>query len=305
MKQFCHYGIAIMLLFCLYSIAFANEDHDFYITTALGCGFSQGVLGEYVYDNGRKVSQLHWNIDHLYYYFYEVALYYGWFTTGLSLQNSYDHSIGTINDSDWTDNNNPYVKTNFSHHDNYLEYMHNYNVYCGFLVVNNKDFQLIMKAGYIYKNIKMSARDGYVEYPPGSPKVSMYGIGIIYQQEYSIPYIAIEAMYTMYNLSLSGGLSCGIFADADDVDNHVKRDIDFHDDFDGILYLCGKAGIQYSFTHFIIGGKVIYEYVPVTKGDEYYINNSNGSKSPVYNNCGGCKLAVMSIELFISIKVEL
>ncbi|MEW6527841.1 MAG: omptin family outer membrane protease [Spirochaetota bacterium] len=287
-------------IFVVYSYCHADSLH---LETVTGVGFSQGTIGEYVYDNHRLLSRLNWNIDYLWYYNFSVALWYNSFFAQIQVHSGINDKIGTIDDSDWVDDNNPTVKTHYSKHDNYCERYASYNCNIGFKSEITDSFSLKPYIGFLYKSIKMSARDGYLEYPPGSPKVPVYGVGIIYEQRYYIPYIALSSEINVTEtIGILAGMSVSLFAFAEDIDNHVHRnpgdDIDFYADYDGIIYFHAYAGCFVSLNDTIkIALDVVYEYVPEQKGDTYYINTSTGIKSPVFNDAAGLKYSVFSVQL--------
>ena len=296
--------LSIIILVKINSISYAGSMH---LETTTGVGFVQGTIGEYVYDDNRTLSRLNWNMSNLWYYHYSVALQYEYFFAGIQVHGGINDTIGTIDDSDWVDENNPTVKTNYSKHDNYLEKYASYNGTIGFESRINDVISLKPYIGFLYKSIKMSARDGYIEYPPGSPKVPVYGIGIIYEQRYYIPYVACECKFNLHDSwAITAGVALSLFAQASDIDNHVKRDLDFYDDFGGLLYLKSDIGIQYSFHENInLGVRCIYEYVPEQKGDMYIIDTSTGARSNTFSDTAGISMCILSFECMIIFKVDL
>ncbi|MGQ9842804.1 MAG: omptin family outer membrane protease [Spirochaetota bacterium] len=300
----------IFIFFCtaiifvnVYSVSYAGNMH---LDTIAGAGFLQGTIGEYVYENNRTLSRLNWNISNLLYYHYSLRLQYEYLFAGIQVQGGINDTIGTIDDSDWVDENNPTVKTHYSKHDNYLEKYTTCNCDIGFESRINDTISLKPCIGFLYKSIKMSARDGYVEYPPGSPKVPVYGIGIIYEQRYYIPYIAFEGKLNLHDWwAITAGVAISLCAQASDIDNHVKRDLDFYDDFNGVLYLKSDIGIQYSFHQNIkISVRGIYEYVPEQKGDMYYIDTSTGAKSNTFSDTAGISMSLLSFECLVIFKMD-
>jgi outer membrane protease len=295
--------LSIIILVKLNSISYAGSMH---LETITGAGLSQGTIGEYVYYNNQTLSRLNWNINNLWYYHYSIILQYEYLFAGIQVHGGINDIIGTIDDSDW-DQNNPTIKTHYSKHDNYLEKYAVYNGTIGFESGINDIIILKPFIGFLYKSIKMSARDGYLEYPPGSPKVPVYGVGIIYEQRYYIPYVACECKFNIHdNWAITAGVALSLFAQASDIDNHVKRDLDFYDDFGGLLYLKSDIGIQYSFHENInLGVRCIYEYVPEQKGDMYYIDTSTGIKSSTFSDAAGISMSLFSFECLITFKVDL
>lgn len=277
-----------------------------HLETIAGAGFLQGTIGEYVYENNRTLSRLNWNISNLWYYHYSLRLQYEYLFAAIQVQGGTNDIIGTIDDSDWLDENNPMVKTHYSKHDNYLEKYTSYNCDIGFESIINDVISLKPCIGFLYKSIKMSARDGYVEYPPGSTKVFVYGIGIIYEQRHYIPYIASEGKLNLNDRwAITAGIAMSLFAQASDIDNHVKRDLDFYDDYNQVFYLKSDIGILYSFHQNIkISVRGIYEYVPEQKGDTYFIDTSTGAKSYTFSDTAGISMSLLSFECLAIFKVD-
>lgn len=309
--------ILLLILCTISSINGALSDlwafsENLNLTTEVGTGILQGTIGEYVYYNDRTLSKLNWNIDYLLYHTFSVTLGYNSFFVGIQLQNGINTGkIGSIDDSDWADDNNPTVKTHYSKHDNYYERYNTYTTNVGFIWSFNDDVHIKPYIGFLYRTIKMSARDGYIKYPPGSPKVPIYGVGIIYEQVYYIPYIALSSEITVSDkIKFLAGISFSLFGFADDVDNHVHRnpgdDIDFYSEYDWIIYLNATIGFQYIFNEAIAIELILqYEYVPEQKGDTYYINASTGIKSPIFENAAGLRYSMYSVQLSVSYNLTL
>ncbi|MEJ5360790.1 MAG: omptin family outer membrane protease [Spirochaetota bacterium] len=277
-----------------------------YLETNTGVGYSQGIIGEYVYDNNRLLSRLNWNIDYLWYYHFSVALGYNSFFAKIQVHNGINDKIGAIDDSDWVDKNNPSTKTHYSKHDNYLERYASYSCNIGFKSEITESINLKPYIGFLYKSLKMSARDGYLEYPPGSPKDPVYGVGIIYEQRYYIPFIALASEINITEtIGILAGISVSLFAYAEDIDNHVHRnpgdDIDFYANYEGIIYFHAYAGCFLSLNDTIkIALSILYEYVPEQKGDTYYINTTTGIKSIVFTNSAGLSYKTYSLQLSLN-----
>ncbi|MGB4269070.1 MAG: omptin family outer membrane protease [Spirochaetota bacterium] len=292
-----------IFLIVINSISYAET---VYLETNTGVGYSQGIIGEYVYDNNRLLSRLNWNIDYLWYYHFSVALGYNSFFAQIQVHNGINDNIGTIDDSDWTDVDNPSVKTHYSKHDNYLERYASYNSNIGFKSKITDLISLKPYIGFLYKSLKMSARDGYLEYPPGSPKDPVYGVGIIYEQRYYIPFIALASEINITEtIGILAGISVSLFAYAEDIDNHVHRnpgdDIDFYANYEGIIYFHAYAGCFLSLNDTIkIALSILYEYVPEQKGDTYYINTTTGIKSIVFTNSAGLSYKTYSLQLSLN-----
>ncbi len=172
--------VLIMYSFLLINNAWGYSSlnsNNLYLTTEAGIGFTQGTLGEYVYDNNRTLSRLNWNLTSLWYNTFSLVLEYNSFFAGVQFHNGINTGIvGTIDDSDWTDDNNPHIKTHYSKHDNYIERYNSYNSYAGLLLDIDNIICFTPHIGFLYRSIKMSARNGYLEYPPGSPKIPVYGV---------------------------------------------------------------------------------------------------------------------------------
>ncbi|MCX8123898.1 MAG: omptin family outer membrane protease [Spirochaetes bacterium] len=310
------YRILLILLCIIYcadsALGNTSLSDSLNLVTEIGTGILHGTVGEYVYYNNRTLSQLNWNINYLWYHTLSIALNYNFFFIKIQLQNGINTgTIGTIDDSDWVDDNNPTIKTHYSKHDNYCERYNSYNGNVGFDTDINTIIHFKAYAGFLYRTIKMSARDGYIQYPPGSPKVPVYGVGILYEQLYYIPYLGLTSDINITEkIKISAGLMFSLFAFAEDEDNHVHRnpgdDINFYADYDGIIYLNAHAGCQYIVNETIaISLNMFYEYVPEQKGDTYYINTSTGIKSPLLKNAAGLKYSVYSVQISLVYNLKL
>lgn len=296
------WGISILVL--SHSLLAQDNNSSLNVTCYIGTDYVHGRLGEYVYYYNRTISRLDWNIDSMYVMAYGIELNYWYFMLSFKQTLGFEHAIGTMDDSDWLDDNNPYIKTNYSHHDNYLE---SSNYTDGFIGLHLAVHKFTIQPGYGFKYIQytMSARDGYLEYPPGSPRIYMLGTGIVYKQQYYIPYAGLKVNFAPLNeITLSGSVHASNIVLAKDTDNHVLRYIVFHDTFQNCRYIALSCGINYLFNHIGVYLSYQHEYIPETKGNGYWVEYGL-LKSLTYKEIAGIKLSLHTIEAGINYRFSL
>jgi outer membrane protease len=150
----------------------------------------------------------------------------------------------------------------------------------------------------------LTAEDGYLEYPPGSPPVSTYGKGIIYEQRYIIPYAGGMLSYSGDIFVLSAGLYFSPFLYCNARDSHIKRDVDFYDSIKMGKYYNIRTSLEYLFSkRTSLTLESSYTYIPLAKGDSYYIDLSSGSTSSTFKNGGGIKAEYFELRLLFNLRV--
>lgn len=234
--------IAILTLTLLARPLFAEDalpsDRRGSISVSLGMGILHGQAQElvYAYSTGDELmSKLLWPLKPLIFSTYglrfEAASGVVWpylefgFLSGLSMK------TGTIENFDWL--GEPGIITHYSAHDNYTE--RSFVADAQFGVVNSVTENVILSTavGVEYMSFLWTARDGYLEYPPGSEPVRAWGTGISYEQTWLSLYVFLGFKYgnARWNSSLGVRLSPLSWTRA--VDNHFMRALEFVDTMDG------------------------------------------------------------------------
>jgi outer membrane protease len=294
--------ISILLFGLLVSYLNAEEvKPDSGFTISPGFSFLYGTVYEYVFVDGRKASELKWDVKPLVMAGTEIAYNYSNLVINGSLLFAINERTGEIKDYDWDDSGN---LSHFSSHSVSQSGSLFFNTSIAYHIEINKEFTFIPVIGNRFNRIQLTAEDGYLEYPPGSPPVSVYGKGIIYEQRYLIPYVGGVLSYSGDIFVLSAGLYFSPFLYCNARDSHVKRDIDFYDSIKMGKYYNIYTSLEYFFSEKLsLTLRSSYTYIPLSKGDSYYVDLSDGSKSSSFKNSSGIKAEYCELMLLFNVSI--
>lgn len=287
----------------LYSSVEALEDRSdlsFSISTAFS--FMYGSINEYVFNDEIKASELKWDLKPLLLAGAKISCSFNSFKLEGSLFYGINDDTGSIRDYDWDTSTGE--MTNFSQHNvkQRGSLFGDINIFYTYGI--NQDFSLLPRIGIKYNNIQLTAEDGYLEYPPGSPREGVYGKGIIYEQKYLIPNIGAGILYKVDPLSIDILFCYSHFTVCNARDSHVKRDIDYYDEINNAEYYYIRSEVLYDIDERIsLSLNCGWTYIPLSKGSSYYIDLSTGEKSEVFENAGGIKTRYIEITLFINLRL--
>jgi outer membrane protease len=105
--------------------------------------------------------------------------------------------------------------------------------------------------------LKWTARDGYLQYPPepaptysawtrDTPRIYVYGPGILYEQEYYCPSLGLEVrVRPLAGLEARASFAGFPFVACNDLDSHLLRQLDFYGTFAGGYVLEPTLGASY------------------------------------------------------------
>jgi outer membrane protease len=113
----------------------------------------------------------------------------GWFA-GIGYASYPPWKTGTMEDRDWYDPV-PDEPARFSSHDAFLVGGYRADVQGGYRFRSDGPVKMSLFLGYMQSYFSMDSREGYLEYPPGSDQVSVYGTIIDYFQLYLIPHAGL------------------------------------------------------------------------------------------------------------------
>lgn len=210
-------------------------------------GIRSGRIDEYVflkecaYDDD-KLSELNWNFSSEYYAGGRVCAKWshvfldGEFSFGIPMK------VGGMGDSDWMNadvkNAGDYqYKTNWSHHDNYLESDFSFSMKCGveFLAVENSrlSFSISPFVGFEYDKIKFRGENGYAWYGKTSggyylpyddedrTEYTFDGKVISYERRTFLSWLEFDAMIEFSKaIAFSAGFQLSPFVYAESIDTH-------------------------------------------------------------------------------------
>jgi len=232
-------------------------------TTEAKSGAFYGQAQEYVYDQSisknYKNSQLDWPFEPMIFTGAELSLdfQHGIFAS-LEVRQGFSGKAGTMTDSDFLNGNG--VLTLFSQSDSYAERANFLDLKAGWDFMKDGSLTVGAFGAFSYMDLKWTARDGYLQYPPGSynygsyptwsssfTQEPLYGIGIIYETAYLGGAVGVRSRYTMKggfvfvaSLAFTPLLYC--FTE----DDHVLRQIAFFSTLSGGLMIEPRVSVEYS-----------------------------------------------------------
>jgi outer membrane protease len=167
-------------------------------------------------------------------------------------------------------------------------------------------------------DFKWTARDGYLQYPPGylggsatlpypdsstQPKVPVSGTGIIYQQTYLIPAAGFAAKLR-FGQNFSGSVSFAFspLVFCNDVDNHEFAGKDFYEYMAGGLLLEPKVSLEWQVSErALLSLDVSYRHIAELIGTSYVVNigvgYTPGQVSGTYPNGAGASFDALDASL--------
>jgi outer membrane protease len=242
---------------------------DIALTASTGTGIMYGVVSEIVYAtsayNGKTyvISQLDWEVQPLFYSNAALAMSTSvGFAASLDVRLGVPGKTGFIGDSDWLnyDYNGDSTKTNYSQHDCFTERAILLDAQAGWDLRLADWVTIEPFLAFGLMDFKWSARDGYLQYPPGYPNVNppypdvatdstaqVSGTGIIYQQTYFIPSVGVAGKFR-FGKSFGGSVSFtgSPLVFCNDVDNHLfSPGRDFYDTLSYGLLLEPKISLDW------------------------------------------------------------
>ena len=278
-------------------------------------GIRSGQIDEYVFLNecaydDDKLSELNWNFSSEYYAGGRIGAKWshvfldGEFSFGIPMK------VGGMGDSDWLNadvkNAGDYqYKTNWSHHDNYLEGDFSFSVKCGFEVnvFENRYFKLCWRRfiGFEYDKIKFRGENGYAWYGNSSggyrlpfsdedrTEYTFDGKVISYERRTFLSWLGVEGKIEFSKaIAFSAGFQLSPFVYAESIDTHWSKKTMYGDKTPGFfsafrwhvsqsIFLGGRSYLNLS---------ARWLYVGVLRGDSYS-KSVSGSYYTKDESCDG------------------
>lgn len=204
-----------------------------------------GTSREIVLDGSYVVSQLDWAMKPLVFTGSELrASAPSGLLASIDVRSGVPGNTGRITDKDFLNYDGDV--THYSEHDCYTEGALLLDARLGWKFALGDRIAVEPFAGFSVMRFKWTARDGYLQYPPQSsypytpwnpqttPKVTVYGTGIVYQQTWYIPLAGVRAGIEFgdrFGAAFALGFSPYLLMN--DLDNHELRLIDFHGNLSG------------------------------------------------------------------------
>jgi outer membrane protease len=239
-------------------------------------GVSQELVWATVNGSQYLLSELDWSLQPLILWGIKVELKLpSGFDASIDLQSGAPMQTGYIEDSDWTALDAAHTKTNYSRHENHTESALIIDTLLSWELspFESISFQFFGQFGYMH--FEWTARNGYLEYPPGSPKIYIYGTSMAYEQDWLIPAAGLGSQ-----IGIAGGLAVRLsfafspFVFCFDVDNHILRGMEYRENMNSGLFFEPKASLQWRFTDKIgFQTDIAWRYITGAIGDTVQMYN--------------------------------
>lgn len=245
------------------------------LETSTSTGMLFGTSRELVLSGAYVVSQLDWAIRPLVIAGSELRVSTpSGFHASIQVCSGIPGNTGRITDKDFL--NYDGEVTHYSEHDCFTEGALLLDARIGHEFALEEKFAIEPFAGVSVMRFKWTARDGYLQYPPHSsypytpwdpqttPKVPVYGTGIVYQQTWYIPMAGVRAgigFGERFVAAVELGFSPYLWMN--DLDNHELRLVDFQGTLYGGLLLDPSLRISWQISptaqlSFGVGYRVIW-----------------------------------------------
>jgi outer membrane protease len=307
-----------------------TADADVTLTAKTGTGFIYGLAREIVYStySGNlpyTESELDWDIKPLFSVqaVLELRTSVG-FSASLEVRIGVPGQTGSTGDSDWLDYeiNGTSVKTNYSQSDCYTERAILLDTQAGWEFPLADWVTIEPFLAFNFMDFKWSARDGYLQYPPGwftgsppqpypassgQPQVPISGTNIIYEQIYFIPAVGLSAKLS-FGKSLGGSIAFQVspFVFCNDVDNHLEQvqsvSKNYFDSMSGGLLLEPKISLVWQvLAKARLSLDVSYRHIAGLIGNTSIVNTGVGSTPGLVvkssSNSAGASYDALSVSL--------
>jgi outer membrane protease len=227
------------------------------LETSTSAGVLFGTSREIVLDSTYVVSQLDWAMKPLVFSGSELrATTPAGLRASLGVRAGVPGNTGRITDKDYL--NYDGVVTHDSEHDCFTEGALLLDARLGWQFAFGDRFAVEPFADFSVMRFKWTARDGYLQYPPESsypytpwnplttPRIYVYGTGIVYQQTWYIPIAGVRATLR-FGDSMDGALALGFspYLWMNSLDNHEMRQLDFVETVSGGLLLDPSLAVSW------------------------------------------------------------
>lgn len=247
----------------------------------------------YLYPSYKKLSELDWDAHDVYQYGVRSELMHNNFYAYAEFAVAQEGYCGLMQDYDWmfadpstpNPHNYPISKnTHFSEHPVTLIEKNRIDIHAGWDVYGNKKLSLSLGGGFQYMRTKLSAHDGYLQYPEDEDDIDpwnenrqkyyIFGPGIDYQLDIESLWIDVRVSYSpvsVFELVLEGGISPWQEIRQDDW--HLLRDIWFYDHPDSSIMYRALLSASYSVCRtgsFVLSGSILS--LPYSDGNAYGVS---------------------------------
>ncbi|HLP66489.1 MAG TPA: omptin family outer membrane protease [Rhizobium sp.] len=280
---------------------FSSSDGSFVIFG--GVGLANVKADEFVYNNGKKLSELNWESK-------GITL----FTIGADAQLDKNWSIrgdfnvgtggdGHMVDYDWMSATHDEWSDRSTHPDTQLDHYFSGSLEVDRAVYSDDSTNLAVGLGFRYTDVKWTAYGGSYIYSSGDPLFrDLTGTftpgekGISYQQQIPVGFLSVNGEHKVGKFTISGGLEGGLSFGIDDIDDHWQRDLRFYDSMKAAPMVGAKVSVDYALTEsaslYVSGA---YQQVFHAYGDMKYYDTTTDTLVGSEKDAAGATFQSMSV----------
>jgi outer membrane protease len=312
-------AVAAMSVF----FVFPSFPAEISLATRTTAGVMYGMAKELVFDGSFTLSELDWALQPVYYTGVSLELKTAiGLAASLAVRSGISGLSGYITDSDWLNYsvNGDTRKTNFSQHNCFTEraFLLDARVGWDFRILEWLALEAFGK--FSIMQFKWTARDGYVQYPPGwfsaSPPPPPFtpwsqdtattlvsGTGIIYEQNYLIPALGLSARVRLSKqLDVAASFTLSPFVSCNDLDNHEFTATDYTEKMSKGLLLEPEVSVGWQINDRArLSLEVSYRSITGLIGDSYEIfagpGYTPGEVAAEYADSGGAAFDALNASL--------
>ena len=265
MKLLIKFLKTLTFLLLMSSAAYGFDETNYRISDGnnsieFGMGLLNGKSEELVYNNGRKLSQLNWELENVIMFGTKAEI-------GVNDRSKFNFSIwtklddgsGEMDDYDWLDGDGDSDSwTRHSNHETHLDKAYMLDMNLEYAFKQAIDYKFSTSLGFRHDRFKWEAYDGDGTYLDLGSDIEFYGTGVTYDQKLYSPYLGINFNYKKDKWVLNTYLRGSLWAWAEAEDVHYspagsKDGVDFSageqrtykDEVDDIHYLAYGAKLSY------------------------------------------------------------
>jgi plasminogen activator len=299
------------------SFEVSEQNRGIELSFRMQAGYLMGEANEFVYDGGRTLSQLIWEINSLYMVGSGTTLkpcrwvsFQGDFLTMLA------DGDGTMDDYDWVYSGMEW--SDWSHHEDT-------DVTKGTIIdvsvavyplqmLEKQQLSISALLGYRIENFEWEARGGTFVYSGNGFRDTTgaftdYGyaedqLGITYEQLIYVPYVGVNLSYRLKDVEGGLRLIGSPFVSGEADDQHHLRDLETHAEWDGGSMFSVSGSIAYHIGDYVTLSTALNytEYDTVTMDSTYTWTLSDGSEHEVvYEDTEGANLQTMVASMSVSL----
>ena len=254
-------------------------------------GLLNGSSTELVYRDGKKLSQLDWEIEN-------VPIIKLGATRDINEQLTFKGGLWSVmnddgdahmEDRDWLTPNQSSPSDISIHPDTKLRNAYEIDLNATYWLAINSNYRMGALVGYQYNQFKWDGIGGTYRYNNGANVGAFSNIVVIdYKQEFQVFYLGFAGEYNIDRSEFFAQVKWSPLVDAKGVDNHRLRNLTFYEQSNGDSdFVSLTLNYGYNFTpRAKLYAEYVYTVYEEAKADTKLVNNTTGQVSYSPNSAG-------------------